>query len=278
MNRHRSAVALLCLLASFGVVSASCSSSDGSTASTTSAGNASSSTAGAKVTGNLTVSAAASLKETFTQIGKDFEAANPGAKVAFNFGSSGDLATQIQSGAPADVAAFASEANMTTLADSSLLDGASDVFATNSLIIVTKPGNPKKVTGLADLVTVAEAGGTVSLCATTAPCGKYADQVLKDAKVTIPADKVSRGQDVRATLAAVTDGDADAAIVYVTDATAAGDTVDSVSIPSEQNAVAKYPIAVIKETTNLDASKAFMAYVLGPEAQKVLSAAGFGTP
>jgi len=271
----RAAFALLGVLLSFGLVSAACSSNDSDTSATTST---STTAAAQKVTGDVTVSAAASLKETFTKIGKDFEAANPGSKITINFGSSGDLATQIQSGAPVDVAAFAAESNMTTLADASLLDGKSEVFATNSLVIVTKPGNPKKIKGLSDLATVAESGGTISLCATTAPCGKYADQILQTAKVTIPADKVTRGQDVRATLSAVTDGDADAAIVYVTDAQAAGDSVDSVEIPTEQNAVAKYPIAVIKATTNASASTAFMSYVLGPEAQKVLSDAGFGAP
>ena len=267
-------LALLGVLLSFGLLSAACSSDDdaspSATTSTTEAAN--------KVTGDITVSAAASRKETFTQIGKDFESANPGSKVTINFGSSGDLATQIQSGAPVDVAAFAAESNMTTLADASLLDGSSEIFATNSLVIVTKPGNPKKITTLEDLAAVAEAGGTISLCADTAPCGKYANQVLQAAGVTIPADKVTRGQDVRATLSAVTDGDADAAIVYVTDAEAAGDTVDSVEIPIDANAVAKYPIAVVKATTNAEASKAFMEYVLGPDAQKVLAAAGFGAP
>ncbi|HPU40356.1 MAG TPA: molybdate ABC transporter substrate-binding protein [Microthrixaceae bacterium] len=273
--RSRAVIALLGALLTFGLVAGACSSDDTTTPATTST---STTAVAPKVTGDVTVSAAASLKETFTQIGKDFESANPGAKVTINFGSSGDLATQIQSGAPVDVAAFAAESNMTTLSDASLLDGSSEAFATNSLVIVTKPGNPKKIKGLADLATVARSGGTISLCATTAPCGKYADQILQGAKVAIPGDKVTRGQDVRATLTAVTDGDADAAIVYVTDAKAAGDAVDSVEIPTDQNAVAKYPIAVIKATTNAAASKAFMTYVMGTNAQKVLSNAGFGAP
>lgn len=269
MNRRRVAVALLCMFGMFGVISAACSSDN--------------STAAQKVTGELTVSAAASLKDAFTRIGRDFEAANPGAKVTFNFGSSGDLATQIKGGAPVDVAAFAAESNMTTLDDASLLDGRSKVFATNSLIIVTKAGNPKRVERLADLATVAEAGGTVSLCAATAPCGKYADEILQYSKVSIPSNRVTRGPDVRATLAAVADGDADAGIVYVTDARAAGDHVATVQIPSDQNAVAKYPIGVVKSTANpgaanAGASKTFVAYVLGPEAQKVLDDAGFGIP
>lgn len=261
-----------------GFLAGACSSDDTADSTTTTSGKTSTTAAAAKVTGDITVSAAASLKETFTQIAKDFEAANPGAKIAMNFGSSGDLATQIQSGAPADVAAFAAQSNMTTLADAKLLDGTSEIFATNELVIVTKPGNPKKVDGLSGLAAIAASGGTVSLCAETAPCGKYADQILRTAGVTIPTDRTTRGQDVRATLAAVTDGDADAGIVYVTDAASAGSKVGTVTIPDTQNAVARYPIAVVKATTNTEASTAFMRFVLGDEAQQVLRHAGFGAP
>lgn len=261
-----------------GFLAGACSSDDTADDTTTTSGKTSTTAAAAKVTGDITVSAAASLKETFTQIAKDFEAVNPGAEVAINFGSSGDLATQIVSGAPVDVAAFASDSNMASLADAKLLDGTPEIFATNKLVIVIRPGNPKKITGLADLAKVAGEGGTVSLCAETAPCGKYAGQVLQKAGVTILADRVTRGQDVRATLAAVSDGDADAGIVYVTDATAVGDKVGTITIPEAQNATAKYPIAVVKATGNAAASTAFMRYVLGEKAQKVLADAGFGAP
>lgn len=261
-----------------GFLAGACSSDDTADSTTTTSGKTSTTADAAKVTGDVTVSAAASLKETFTRIAKDFEAANPGAKVVINFGSSGDLATQIQSGAPVDVAAFAAQSNMTTLADAKLLDGTSEIFATNKLVIVTKPGNPKKITGIADLAKVAGEGGTVSLCAETAPCGKYAAQILQTAGVTFPTDRTTRGQDVRATLAAVSDGDADAGIVYVTDAASVGAKVDTVTIPDAQNAVAKYPIAVVKATRNAEASTAFMRYILGEKAQAVLRAAGFGAP
>lgn len=284
--RHRStrstcrpiSILMIVGLAVTGLVAGACSSDDTAGDTTTTSAKTSTTAAAAKVTGDVTVSAAASLKETFTQIAKDFEAANPGARVAINFGSSGDLATQIVSGAPVDVAAFAAESNMVTLTDAKLLDGTPEIFATNKLVVVTKPGNPKKITGLADLTKVAGEGGTVSLCAETAPCGKYADQVLQKAGVTIPADRVTRGQDVRATLAAVSDGDADAGIVYVTDAAVVGDKLGTVTIPDDRNATAKYPIAVVKATRNAEASTAFMRYVLGEKAQKVLADAGFGAP
>ena len=246
-----------------------CGSSGGSAATSTTTA-----TGTPKVTGAVTVSAAASLTEAFGKIGKDFQTANPGATVTFNFGSSGTLATQIQQGAPADVFASADPANMDTLARAGLVDDRALVFARNKLVIVTKPGNPKHVKALADLADV----GTVSLCGETVPCGKYAAQVLTNAGVTIPADGITRGQDVKATLAAVTNGDADAAIVYVTDAKSAGAAVTAVTIPDAQNAIAAYPIGVLKQSTNAVASKAFQQYVVSPKGQATLASYGFLPP
>lgn len=276
-SRSRSSLlaAVCAVVVGFGLVAGACSSDDTGSSSTTSTTTTSTAPA---VSGAITVSAAASLKESFTTIAADFKSANPDAQVTVNFGSSGDLATQIESGAPVDVAAFAAESNMVTLDEADLLDGGYEIFATNELVIVTKPGNPENIDGLASLATAAEAGATIALCAETAPCGKYAAEVLSNAAVTIPADRVTRGQDVRATLAAVTDGDAAAAIVYVTDAKTAGDAVESVEIPTEDNAVAKYPIAVVKATTNAEVAAAFKEFVLGPTAQRVLQESGFGAP
>lgn len=265
---HHLAAGVLGVLLVLGLAAASCGGEDAASSS------GSASEGAASVTGEVTVSAAASLKEAFTTIATDFEAANPGTTVTINFGSSGELATQIQSGAPTDVAAFASESDMTTLSDAGLVDGAPQVFATNELAIVTKPGNPKGVRSLADL----DSAGIVSLCAETAPCGKYADQALSAAGVSIPPDRVTRGQDVRATLTAVTQGDAVAGIVYVTDAAAAGAEATSVPIPADQNVVARYPIGVVTATTNPAAAWAFATFVLGPQARDVLEAAGFGGP
>jgi molybdate transport system substrate-binding protein len=254
-----------------GFLVAGCSSDD--TASTVTA-KATTTSAAPKATGTVTVSAAASLTEAFTTIKDDFTTANPGATVTINFGSSGQLATQIQGGAPADVAAFADEAPMKTLGDAGLLAAPAQIFATNQLIIVTKPGNPKGITSLANLATA----GTISLCAETAPCGKFATQALQKAGVTIPTASITRGPDVKATLAAVTEGDADAAVVYVTDAQSAGTKVATVDIAEADNVVAKYPIAVIKATTNQSAAQAFEEYVLGPEGRSVLKDAGFQAP
>jgi molybdate transport system substrate-binding protein len=260
------------VLVTLALVVGACASDDagGSSPATTAAPG----TTTAPLTGGITVSAAASLTGAFTAIEEDFEDDHPGATITVNFGSSGTLATQILEGAPVDLAAFADEANLTEIDDAGLVEGDVGTFATNSLIIVTKPGNPRDIQALSDLATA----GTISLCVDTAPCGKFANQVLSGAAVTVPESNVTRGQDVKGTLAAVTQGDAEAAIVYVTDARAAGPTVATVAIAADQNAVAKYPIAVIEGTGDAALAEAFMAYVLGPDGQAVLEEAGFQAP
>lgn len=266
-RRHRSRVAVVVA----GLTLAACGSSSGSS----SGGKSStSSTTSGKITGTATVSAAASLTEAFTKMGTEFETTNPGATVTFNFGSSSTLATQIREGAPADVFASADTTNVQTLSTAGLADGAGQAFARNQLEIVTKPGNPEKVTGLRDLATV----GVVSLCGSTVPCGKYADQALATANVTIPADRITRGIDARATLAAVNTGDAEAGIVYVTDAKSAGSGVTAVVIPAAQNVIATYPILVMKSASGNAVAKAFVEYVLSAAGQTTLQSYGFLPP
>jgi molybdate transport system substrate-binding protein len=243
--------------------------SSGSSATTTAA-----TTTGARVAGSITISAAASLTEAFGEMGTDFTAAHPDAKVTFNFGSSGTLATQIQQGAPADTFASADEDNMNKLVSDGLVDGTPTLFATNRLVIVTKPGNPKHVKSLADLSNLS----TVSLCGESVPCGKYAAEILQRAGVTIPEKKVTRGQDVKATLGAVTTGDADAAVVYATDARAAANRVETVAIPDAQNAIAAYPIATLKASGNKQTSRAFVDFVVSDDGQATLRSFGFLPP
>jgi molybdate transport system substrate-binding protein len=227
-----------------------------------------------KVTGTITVSAAASLTEAFTKMGTDFQKKNPGTTVTFNFGSSGTLAQQIQGGAPADVFASADGVNMQKLVTGDQVTAEPTVFASNLLAIVVKPGNPNKVKSVADLAKL----DVVSLCGETVPCGKYADQILTDAGVTIDPAKITRGADVKATLAAVTTGDADAAIVYVTDAKAAGSSVATVSIPTWQNAFAVYPIAPVAASSNQDLADAWIAYTVSSAGQRTLQSFGFLPP
>jgi len=253
-----------------GLVAPACSSSKRTS---DAAGTTTTSVASAP-TGAITVSAASSLTGAFGTIKSDFVKAHPGTTVTLDFGSSGQLETQIEGGAPADVAAFADIATMQQLAAKGLLAVPSQTFATNRLVIVTKPGNPKGIKTLADLAHA----GTVALCAAKAPCGKYAAQVLSGAGVTIPTSSITRGEDARATSSAVANGDADAGIVYVTDGEAAGSTVQTVAIPAAKNAIASYLIAIVKASGNEALAQAFMSYVLGPRGQAVLKDAGFGAP
>jgi len=224
--------------------------------------------------GTITVSAAASLTGSFEAIGKDYETKYPGTKVAFNFDSSGALSNQIAEGAPADVFASADAENMTVLFDAGLLGGDPATFASNRLAIVTKPGNPSAVHNLDDLAKLE----VVALCAPTAPCGRLADGVLDQAGVEIPEDHVTRGQNVKATLAAVTEGDADAGIVYITDAKASGGSVATVEIPDDANATTDYPVAVVGGSDDVDLARKFIDYLMSTPAQTLLAEAGFGPP
>jgi molybdate transport system substrate-binding protein len=255
-----------------GLVAAGCSSDSTSGGPNT----ASTTTTVAKVTGSIKVSDAASLTEAFAKIGSDFTRANPNASVTFNPGSSGTLAMQIQqtNGVGIDTFASADEDNMKKLVSANVIDGQPVVFAKNKLIIVTKPGNPKHIKTLADLAKA----DIVSLCGLTVPCGKYAAQILQTAGVTIPETKVTRGVDVKGTLGAVTTGDADAAIVYVTDAKTAGAAVTAVMIPDAQNAIATYPIATLTSSANQATSRAFIDYVMSPAGQATLKSFGFLPP
>jgi molybdate transport system substrate-binding protein len=225
------------------------------------------------VTGNVSVFAASSLTETFTKLGKDFEAANPRAHVTFNFAGSSALATQINQGAPADVFASAAPANMKTVTDAGNGDGDPVVFVRNQLVIAVPQGNPKGIAGLADL---AKPGVKVALCAAQVPCGSAARTALATASVTITP--VTLEQDVKSALSKVKLGEVDAALVYRTDVGAAGGDVDGVEFPESAKAVNQYPIVVLKGARNQAAARAFVAYVLSDKGMAVLTKAGFQAP
>jgi molybdate transport system substrate-binding protein len=228
-----------------------------------------------KPTGEIVVSAAASLTEAFTQIGKQFEKKFDGTDVTFNFDASSALVLQIRQGAPVDVFASADEANMDKLVDGGEVAATPVVFARNELEIATKPGNPEKIRTLADL---ADIPGVVALCAAEAPCGKFADAALAAAGVELAPDEVTRGLNAKATLTAVSAGDADAAIVYVTDVEAAGSSVRGVPISDADNQVAIYPIAPLADAANPVTAGAFARYVASPAGRKVLQRYGFRAP
>ena len=203
---------------------------------------------------SINVFAASSLTDAFTALGEQFEAAHPGSEVDFNFGSSSDLVTQIDEGAPVDVFASADEANMQKVADESV------VFARNRLAIAVEPGNPLGIEGLEDL---ADADVKVVLCASEAPCGKYADQILESAGVEVTP--VSREANVRDTLGKI--GEADVAIVYVTDVRA-NDAIEAIEIADDQNVITTLPIVALDESEIADA---FVEYVTSADAQAILT-------
>ncbi|HEY1179417.1 MAG TPA: molybdate ABC transporter substrate-binding protein [Phytomonospora sp.] len=239
----------------------------------TACGDGGGETGGGEVTGEITVFAAASLTESFTMIGADFEAANPGTKVVFNFAGSSALATQIGQGAPADVFASAAPANMATVADAGDVDGEAVTFVKNQLVIAVPEGNPKGVTGLADLV---DPDVKVALCAEQVPCGAAAKKALEAASVALTP--VTFEQDVKSALSKVTLGEVDAALVYRTDAAAAASDVDGVEFAESAGAVNEYPIAVLKNAPNTATARAFVDYVLSEPGMAVLTTAGFQAP
>jgi molybdate transport system substrate-binding protein len=222
--------------------------------------------------GNITVFAAASLTESFTAIGSAFEAAHPGTKVTFNYGASSALAQQITQGAPGDVFASASTKNMQQVVDDKAANE-STAFARNVLEIAVPPSNPAKVAALADL---GKPDVKVVLCQPQVPCGALAQTVLGKAEVTVKP--VSLEADVKSTLAKVQLGEADAALVYVTDVTSAGEQVQGIEIPAEVNAATTYPIAALTASRNAGLAQAFVAYVLSSAGRAELTKAGFQAP
>ncbi|MCT9870734.1 molybdate ABC transporter substrate-binding protein [Paenarthrobacter aurescens] len=226
-----------------------------------------------QLSGTVTVFAAASLKSTFTQLAKDFEAKNPGTKVTLSFAGSSDLVTQITQGAPADVFASADTKSMTKLAEAKLVDGTATDFATNVLEIAVPPSNPASISSFADL---AKPEVKVVTCASQVPCGTATDTVEK--ATGIPLSPVSEESSVTDVLGKVTSGEADAGLVYVTDVKGAGDKVKGIPFPESDKAVNTYPIATVGTGKNKELAAAFIAAVTGEAGKKVLSDAGFGTP
>jgi molybdate transport system substrate-binding protein len=223
--------------------------------------------------GTVTVFAAASLTETFTRLGRDFEAATPGTRVRFNFAGSSGLATQINQGAPADVFAAAAPANMKTVADAGGADGTPTTFVRNQLVIAVPKGNPKGVTTLADLT---RPGMKVALCAEQVPCGAAARKAVEAARVKLTP--VTLEQDVKGALSKVKLGEVDAALVYRTDARAATADVQGIEFPESAGTVNDYPIVVLKKAPNKAGGQAFVAYVLSGKGSAVLVDAGFQAP
>jgi molybdate transport system substrate-binding protein len=225
------------------------------------------------VSGRIIVFAAASLKNAFTDIGEQFKTDNPGTSVEFSFAGSSDLVTQLTQGAPADVFASADTKNMDKAAQAGLLAGASVNFASNTLTIAVAPGNPKHITSFQDL---ARPGLDVVVCAPQVPCGSATQKVEQATGVHLaPVSEESQVTDV---LNKVVTGQADAGLVYVTDAMGAGGKVTAVPFPEASGAVNTYPIAALKASKYPDVARKFVDLVTGKAGQKALSAAGFAKP
>ena len=251
---------------------ATTSAAPATTSAAPSASASASASSSAALAGSITVFAASSLKEAFTTIGQQFEAANPGTKVTFSFGASSTLATQITSGAPADVFASASPKNMKQVVTAGDATGSTN-FVKNVMEIAVPPANPGHVTGVADL---AKSGVKVAVCQPAVPCGVVAAAVFKNAKVTVKP--VTLQPDVKSVLTQVELGNVDAGVVYVTDVNAAGAKVKGIMIPDAVNASTEYPIAALSHSSNLPLAQAFEAYVLSDAGRSVLQADKFEAP
>jgi molybdate transport system substrate-binding protein len=220
---------------------------------------------------SVAVFAAASLRSTFTDLSGAFTGANTGAKVELTFAGSADLLTQLTQGAHGDVFASADAKTMDKAAAAGLLAGAPKPFASNTLTIVVAKGNPKAIKGFRDLT-----GVTLVTCAAQVPCGSALPRIQQETGVRFtPASEEPSVTDV---LNKVTSGQADAGIVYITDARSAGDKVSAVAFPEAARAVNTYEIAVLKGSSDATLAGRFVDLVTGPAGQQALRAAGFGPP
>lgn len=222
-------------------------------------------------TPTLQVLAAASLTEAFTTLADDFEADHPGVEVELLLGSSTDLAETVADGAPGDVLATADQAAMQVAVDAGVTAREPTVFAENRLVVVTAPGNPEDITSLEDLAEV-----DWVRCADDVPCGRVALTLLEDADAT--AAPVSLEVDVKATLEKVATGEADAGLVYASDAVAAGNDVESVPIEGADRVPAVYHLAPLTQSTDADLAAEWVELVTSQQGRRALADAGFSTP
>ena len=230
----------------------------------------------------LTVFAASSLTDAFNEMGKNFEAAHMNVTVTFNFTGSGTLRTQLEQGAVADVFASANTTEMNTLVTDNLVAAdAAQIFLTNSLLVILPANNPANIQTPMDL---AHPGIKLVLGDTTVPAGKYARQILSNLdkdpafsstfSTRVLANVVSNETNVKQVVAKVQLGEADAGIVYVSDAIAAPE-LKTIDFPSADNVIAKYPISVLINAPHPDLAASFIAYVLSSDGQAILKKWGF---
>ena len=267
---RRAAIAAVSLLSAVCLAACGGSASNSSTGAATGAASAGTSGGAGKATGKVTVLAAASLQKAFEEIEKTVEKDNPGLDVTFDFQGSQDLVASLAGGDSADVLATANNSTMKTAADQKLV-GSQTEFATNVLTLIVPKGNPKKITGLDSSLD----GANLVICAPEVPCGEATKKLAKAQGITL--NPVSEEQKVTDVRGKVESGEADAGIVYTTDAAAAKDKADKIDIP-DGGVVNHYPIAQTAEPENPAGAQVFIDAVTGKAGQEILAKHGFGKP
>ena len=267
---RRTAIAAVSLLSVVSLAACGGGASNSSTGAASGAASAGTSGGAGKATGKVTVLAAASLQGAFEEIEKTVEKDNPGLDVTFDFQGSQDLVASLAGGDSADVLATANNSTMKTAADPKLV-GSQTEFATNVLTLIVPKGNPKKITGLDSSLD----GANLVICAPEVPCGEATKKLAQAQGITLkPVSEEQKVTDVRGK---VESGEADAGIVYTTDAAAAKDKTDKIDIP-DGGVVNHYPIAQTAKPENPAGAQAFIDAVTGKTGQEILAKHGFGKP
>ena len=267
---RRAAIAAVSLLSAVSLAACGGSASNSSTGAATGSVSAGASGGAGKATGKVTVLAAASLQKAFEEIEKTVEKDNPGLDVTFDFQGSQDLVASLAGGDSADVLATANNSTMKTAAEQKLVGNQTE-FATNVLTLIVPKGNPKKITGLDSSLD----GANLVICAPEVPCGEATKKLAEAQGITLkPVSEEQKVTDVRGK---VESGEADAGIVYTTDAAAAKDKADKIDIP-DGGVVNHYPIAPTAKPENPAGAQVFIDAVTGKTGQEILAKHGFGKP
>lgn len=220
----------------------------------------------------LVVFAASSLNKAFEQVGVEYRKTHSTTDLTFSFLGSQDLLSQLEGGAAADVFASADEKSMSAAVERQLVVGTPVILATNTLVLITPAGNPAGITGLDASLD----GRKLVVCAPAVPCGAATRTLSAQLGVTLaPVSEEQKVTDVRGKVEA---GEADAGIVYATDAKQAGDTVTTIGIPGAEGVVNLYPIAVTSAAKQPAEAKAFADFVTSEAGQAILATYGFGRP
>ena len=235
--------------------------------------------------GDLTIFAATSLTDAFESLATAFESETSDTRVHLNFSSSSTLAAQLNAGAPADIFASANEKQMTLVVDDGRIDeDAPQTFAHNQLVLATPADNPAEIAAISDL---ANDGVLLVLAAVGTPIRAYTDAMLESHNADLGADFSERAlrnlaseeSNVRQVVTRLALGEADAGIVYMTDAL--GDVADKlqvIQINAARNQLASYPIALLSDAANPDLAARFIAFVLADAGREILAAHGFCPP